>query len=98
VCKQEPGYICLFEVNYTRRWSPLVRRREKPTVDRVLKLVDQLTPEERDRILDQLKLDNLRRAIQVGIDQADRGEGLPADTVLAELRQRAESRLKKNQS
>jgi len=70
---------------------------QKPTVDQVLKLVDQLTPEERDRVLDQLKMDNLRRAIQIGIDQADRGEGIPGDVVLAELRQRAENRLKKNQ-
>ncbi len=39
---------------------------------------------------------DLRHEIQKGIDQLDRGEGIPAEQVFAELRQRYESRLKKN--
>ncbi len=53
-------------------------------------------PAEREQILDQLKMDDLRRAIQVGIEQADRGELIDGEVVLAELRQRADDRLRKS--
>jgi hypothetical protein len=47
----------------------------KVTIDQVLKLIDQMTPEERQELLDQLKQrEDLRREIQIGIDAADRGE------------------------
>jgi hypothetical protein len=69
---------------------------EKPTVEQIMKLVDQLMPAEREQILDQLKMDDLRRAIQVGIEQADRGELIDGEVVLAELRQRADDRLRKS--
>lgn len=36
----------------------------------------------------QQKLEALRRDIQVGIDELDRGEGIPADEVFDRLRQR----------
>ena len=71
--------------------------KEKPTVEQVMKLVDQLTPDERGQLLEQLKYDNLKRAIQIGIEQADRGEVYDGDVVLAELRSRAEERLRKSQ-
>lgn len=70
---------------------------EKPTVELVLKLVNQLTPQERSQLLDQLNHEDLRRAIRVGIHQADRGELIDGEELLEELRQRAESRLRKNQ-
>ena len=75
----------------------MAQSQDKPTVDQVLKLVDQLTPQEQDQLLDQLKMDNIRRAIQIGIDQADRGEGIPGEVALAKLRRRAESRIQKSQ-
>jgi hypothetical protein len=71
---------------------------EKPTVEQIMKLVDQLTPDEREQILDQLKTDDLRRAIQVGIEQADRDELIDGELVLEELRQRADDRLRKSQA
>lgn len=36
----------------------------------------------------QQKLEALRRDIQVGLDELDRGEGIPADEVFDRLRQR----------
>lgn len=47
---------------------------EKPTVNQLLKLVDQLTSEEREELLDQLKLQDLRREIRKGIEASERGE------------------------
>lgn len=71
--------------------------REKVTLDQVLKLVDQLTPEEREKLLNQLSLEELRREIQIGIDAADRGDLIDGEELLEELRQRAETRLRKRQ-
>ena len=70
---------------------------ERTTLNNVLKLVDKLTPEEREKLLQQLKLDDLRHKVQIGIDQADRGELIDGEELLDELRQRAEDRLRKSQ-
>jgi hypothetical protein len=69
----------------------MAQPKEKPTVDQVLKLVDQLTPDERVQLLDQLKLDDLRRALQAGIEQADRGELHDGTEVFRRLRERNSS-------
>ncbi|MGH9550370.1 MAG: hypothetical protein ACRD3W_13390 [Terriglobales bacterium] len=61
---------------------------EKPTVEQVRKLVDQLTPEEREQILDELKMASLRRSIQIGIEQAERGEMIDGDEVFRQMRAR----------
>jgi antitoxin ParD1/3/4 len=45
--------------------------------------------EERDRVR-EMRLEDLRKEIQRGIDQADRGELTPANEVFAELRERNE--------
>ena len=47
---------------------------ETAKVQQVLKLVDELTPEERDAVLYQLKLQELRREIQKGVDSSERGD------------------------
>jgi hypothetical protein len=47
---------------------------EKTTVDQVLRLVHQLTPEEQSQLLDQLKFEDLRREIRKGIEASQRGE------------------------
>lgn len=71
---------------------------DKTTLDQVLELVDQLTPEEGEKLLDQLKLEDLRRAIQVGIDQADKGEVMDGKEVFIQMRERnASFRQKGNQ-
>jgi antitoxin ParD1/3/4 len=47
----------------------------------------------RDRI-DELKVEKLRRAIQVGIDELDRGEGVPlTDELLEEIKAEGRKRL-----
>jgi predicted transcriptional regulator len=68
-------------------------RKKKPTVDQVLKLVDQLSAEEREQLIQELRTEDFRREIQKGVDAADRGELAPAEEVLARLRSRAQSRL-----
>jgi len=67
-------------------------RKQKPTVAQVLKLVDQLTDEEREQLMHKLKDEDFRRYIQKGIDAADRGELRDADEVIARLRKKAQSR------
>jgi len=47
---------------------------ENAKIQQVLKLVHELTAQEQQQLLEQLKFENLRREIQIGIDQADRGE------------------------
>ena len=48
---------------------------------------------ERDE-LQRMRLEELRREIQIGIDQADRGELLDGETVMADLRRRHEERVR----
>lgn len=47
---------------------------ENAKIQQVLKLVHELTAQEQQELLEHLKFENLRREIQTGIDQADRGE------------------------
>jgi hypothetical protein len=55
-------------------------------------------PKPNDKItLAQVKLQWLSRELAKAEESLDRGEGIPGDVVLAELRQRAENRLKKSQ-
>lgn len=58
---------------------------EKVTLAHVLKLVDQLTPQEQHELLDQLKLEDLRREIRKGIEASERGEVYSEEAVLAHL-------------
>jgi predicted transcriptional regulator len=68
---------------------------ESLKVQQVLKLVGELTPEERDEVLYQLKLEDLRREIQKGIDSADRGELYSEEEVMAYLDEHHKQRLEK---
>lgn len=73
--------------------------KEKPTVEQVLRLVEELTPEEREQLLEEMiNYQELRRNIQIGLDQAARGELIDGEVVFAELKQRAEERLKNSQT
>ena len=49
---------------------------------------------ERDR-LREIRLEELRKEIQIGIDQADRGELMPGDEVFRQLKKRSEEFKKK---
>jgi hypothetical protein len=66
--------------------------KEKLTVEQLLKLVDQLTPEEQEALAEEMKLKRLRRMLAETEAEAslDRDEGIPGEVVLEELRQRAE--------
>ena len=46
---------------------------------------------ERDRVRD-MRREELRKEIQIGLDELDRGEGIPAEQAVAELRERYKSR------
>jgi hypothetical protein len=73
------------------------KKEDKPTVSQVLKLVHQLSPEEQEQLAEQMKLEWLKRAVQIGIDELDRGEYVDGEELLEELRISAESQLKKSQ-
>lgn len=62
-------------------------------VQQVLKLVEQLSPEEREEVLYQLKLQDLRGEIQKGIESAERGELHSEEEVMAFLEQHHRKRL-----
>lgn len=70
---------------------------QEATLEQVLRLVNELGPEDQDKVAKELKLQWLRRELQKAEDQVARGETVPAEDVLAELRQRAEDRLRKSQ-
>lgn len=57
------------------------------SIKEILKLVDQLSLEEHEQLVEEMKLQWLRREVQRGIDQADRGELIDGDVVFAELKQ-----------
>lgn len=59
---------------------------DKVTMDQILKLADQLTPGDQEELIEEMKVRWLKREIQKGIDEADRGELLDGDEVFAELR------------
>ena len=58
-------------------------------INQILKLVDQLSAEEQEELLQEMQeLQKLRRKIKIGIEQLDCGEGIPGDVVFKELRER----------
>ncbi len=61
---------------------------EPTTFDQVLKLVHQLTDQEQQQLLEQLKLEDLRREIRKGIEASERGEVVS----LEELNQRLDAK------
>lgn len=65
---------------------------EQPTLDQVLKLVNQLSPEEQEKVSEELKLQWLRRELGKSEDELRRGEGIPAEEVFAELEAEYERR------
>lgn len=68
-------------------------RNKKPTVKQVLKLVDQLSAEDREQLLCQLREDEFRRDIEKGIESADKGKLTPAEEVFDRLRRKAQTEL-----
>jgi hypothetical protein len=66
---------------------------EKIPVEQVLQLVDQFSPEEFELFQCEMKVKELRQEIMIGVEQANRGELIPAEEVLRELRERARLRM-----
>ena len=65
---------------------------EPITVKEILKLVDRLSPEDHEQLVEDMKLQWLRREVKKGIEQADHGELINGDEVFAELKQRYQSK------
>jgi hypothetical protein len=70
----------------------------KISLEQVLKQAVQLTPEDQEQLVEQIKLQWLRRALRDGEESLRKDGGLPAEVVIEELRQRAEERLRKSKS
>lgn len=61
---------------------------QETTLQQVMRLASQLTPEEQDQVIEELKLQWLRRETQKAEDELSRGEGRPAEEVFAKLIER----------
>lgn len=57
----------------------------KPEIDEILRLVDKLSPEEHDQLLEELKRQWLRMALQQGEDSCRQHGGRPAEEVFTEV-------------
>jgi hypothetical protein len=65
---------------------------EQNTFDQVLKLVENLTPEAQEQLVEEMKLQWLRRELGEAEAQLRRGEGIPAEEAFALLEERYKSR------
>ncbi len=65
---------------------------EQTTFDQVLKLVENLTPEAQEQLVDQMKLQLLRRELGKAEGQLRCGEGIPAEEAFAQLEERYKRR------
>lgn len=65
---------------------------EQATFDQVLKLVENLAPEAQEQLIEEMKLQWLRRELGKTEEQLRRGEGIPAEQVFAELEAEYERR------
>lgn len=61
---------------------------EQATFDQVLRLVEDLAPDAQEELIEAMKLQWLRREVGKAEDELRRGEGIPGEQVLAELRER----------
>lgn len=65
---------------------------ERTSIKEILKLVDQLPVEEQEQLVEEMKLQWLRKEVKRGLDQANNGESVDGDIVFAELEQRYRSK------
>ncbi len=63
---------------------------DKTTLDQVLRLVNQLTLEEQEELVEEMKLQWLKRELAKAEVSLDKGEGIPGDNVFFELKDRLE--------
>jgi hypothetical protein len=65
---------------------------EKVTFDQVLHLADQLSPAEQERLVDEIKLQWMRRAVEEGEDSIQERGLKSADEAFRELQDRYKSK------
>ena len=65
---------------------------EQHTFDQVLKLVEDLTPAAQEQLVEEMKLQWLRRELGKAEEQLRRGEGIPAEEAFAQLEERYKRR------
>jgi hypothetical protein len=68
---------------------------EEEAIENVLRLVDQLSPDAREEVLHRLKVDDLRREIQKGLDSAQRGEVYSEEEALVQLEEHRQKVIKR---
>jgi hypothetical protein len=61
---------------------------EQNTFDQVLKLVEDLSPEAQEQLVEEMKLQWLRNELGKAEAELRRGEGVSGEQVIAELRER----------
>jgi hypothetical protein len=64
------------------------KHENETTLEQDLRLVQQLSAEDQEQVLEELKLQWLRREMKMAEDELDRGEGIPAEQVFSELEER----------
>ena len=68
------------------------KHEEQTTFDQVLKLVENLTPEAQEQLIEEMKLQWLRCELGKAEEQLRRGEGRPAEEAFAQLEERYQQR------
>lgn len=61
---------------------------ERVSVEEVLNLVVQLTPEEQEQLVEEMKLHWLRREITKAEDSIEKDGGIPSNEVFRQLQER----------
>jgi hypothetical protein len=61
---------------------------EKVSLASVIKLVEQLSPEEQLKLVQEIKQLELRRELMIGVEQLNRGEKTSGEQVFQKLRER----------
>lgn len=71
---------------------------EQTAFEQVLKLVEDLEPEAQEQLIEEMKLQWLRRELSKAEAELRNGEGLPGEQVIAALRDRNKSAKEKGDS
>lgn len=67
---------------------------KKSTLEQVLTLVSELTPDEQAHVLEELKLQGLRRKLEKADESAANGKVRPAEEVFGKLEEKYHQRKK----
>ncbi len=71
----------------------MAQPKKKPSLNQVLKLVDQLSSDEQRQLGEAFnKLQELRTAVDAGVEQLEQGLGIPAAEAFQQLRERYQNK------